>query len=258
MSAYDGWYTYDFEASKITQGTILDGASVPGLTSRHYVVLNPECDLAHGKSEYINLVAEGQVRGATEDILSDFNLEDAFWSGLKALPRNKLDKITKKLQEQLNGKQGPRWFFAPSDDRVGGLPLLVFDLQQIHTLDAATVPELLAARKAVINSPFKESLVTRLYSYLTRVGTDDGYKIELCYSIIEGAGMKLPEQPAVEGTVQAPAPLRPAVIATSPDLSAAQPDPENASTPKVKADPVQQIVETTGTIPKNISDGNEP
>ena len=91
---------------------------------------------------------------------------------------------------QINGKIGHRWFFAPANN-VNRLPLTVFDCQQIYTLPIHKLDEIRNLRVARMNSPFKEQLVTRLYSYLTRVGTDDSFKSDYCDLILEASGIKL-------------------------------------------------------------------
>jgi len=204
LKELEGWYAYEFDKSKVTQGTILLTSAITGLTDKYYLVLNPECDLLYEKSDYINLVGQGDLKSALRDILSDFttSLDSDHWAGLKTLSNNLLKNIIRKLKDQINGRHAPRWFFVPSDYQEGGLPLMVFDLQQIYTVEVEekTFSQLLAGRKAVLCSPFKEALVTRLYSYLTRVGTDDAHKEDLCIAIIAAGGLKAPEETETVGT----------------------------------------------------------
>jgi hypothetical protein len=196
----EGWYSYEFSESSLVQGTIVLGNGIENLSDRFYAVLNPECDLANEKADYINLVAQGDLTYALRDILSGLNIESDYWLGLKELSRTLLKNITAKLRAQINGQHGARWFFSPSDSPTGSLPLIAFDLQQIYTLDRTFIERLLAARKAILCSPFKEALVTKVHSYLTRVGTDDGYKDDLCLSILSAAGFRLPEPRPPERT----------------------------------------------------------
>lgn len=195
-----GWYGYKFDASKITQGTIIYGSGVGTLADKFYTVLSPECDLANDKSDYVNLVAAGDLTEALQDVLLGLNLTDDHWAGLKALSRSLFNNVVKRLKSQINGQNGARWFFTPSDYKADGLPLLVFDLQQIYTVDKTCIEALLHNRKAILQSPFKESLVTRIYSYLTRVGTDDDYKGDFCLSILSAVGLRIPESPVQGGT----------------------------------------------------------
>jgi hypothetical protein len=196
----EGWYAYEFNESRLAQGTIVVGTGIENLSDRFYAILNPECDLENEKADYINLVAQGNLTQALQDILSGLHIDNDHWLGLKELSRSLFGHITKRLTAQINGQHGARWFFAPSDQPIGSLPLIVFDLQQIFTLDRTYTEKLLSARKAILRSPFKEALVTKIHSYLTRVGTDDGYKYDLCLSILSTAGLVLPEARRPERT----------------------------------------------------------
>ena len=191
----EGWYAYEFHETKVTQGTVFLASGFNYLPDRLYIVLNPECDLENGKSDYINLVAEGDLTAAVEDLVSGLSLKSEHWSGLE-LSKTLYDNISKRLRSHINGQLGARWFFIPADNKADGVPLTVFDFQQLHTIDSSSFLELIGrhpiARKAILRSPFKESLVTRVYSYLTRVGTEDGYKGDLCDSIMIAAGFRLP------------------------------------------------------------------
>lgn len=259
MQDSEGWFSYNLEAETIRQGTIVFADAEVGLHGKHYVILNPECDLANNKSDYINLIGETSVREAVEDVLSGLSLTSEHWNGLKPLTQKNIDNIIKKLLEQINGKHNPRWFFVPSNHQASGFPLLAFDLQQIYTIESKFLPNLLPSRKAIINSPFKESLVTRLYSYLTRIGTSDTYKEQLCYSIIEAAGLQMPIQQAFQGTgsknqttiISDPSLANVGLINASPALSAAN---ETIAETLTKTIPT----ETAQTYDPQFSDPQKP
>lgn len=185
------WFSKgDISQSELAQGDIvlLNNEELLAIPMGAYFVSNPACDLAQEKSDFINLVGSGDLRSAIKDILSDLNLTDDSFSN--PMIKKTFEKCKTRLMSQINGKIGHRWFFVPANN-VNRLPLTVFDCQQIYTLPIGKIDEIRNLRVARMNSPFKEQLVTRLYSYLTRVGTDDNFKSDYCDLILEASGIKL-------------------------------------------------------------------
>jgi hypothetical protein len=199
MPDFDEWFDYVSNVEHITQGSIVDGQLIEGLESQYYAVLSPECDLEQRKSEFVVMVAEGDKTAAIKEILSSHNLTDDNWKGLKPHSQ-KRDKVRARVLEQINGKIGARWFYVPPSSASG---LIVFDFQKLHSVSAEKIPALCEARIAVLRSPFKESLVTRLYSYLTRVGTADEYKKPLAELVLNATGLIFPPENK-EGTGSPP------------------------------------------------------
>ncbi len=185
------WFHTDFDPNRLHQGTIFFASGFDGLENGYYAVLNPECDLEHSKANYVNIVAAGDTKRAFLDITSDIALSTEQINGLEELKPKVVKNLLKILLKQINGSTGLRWYFTPVDNFVD-LPLLVFDLQNIRSFSSDRIESILPQRRAVIRSPYKEQLVTRLYSYLTRVGSPDQDKESLAFDIMDSVGLKFP------------------------------------------------------------------
>jgi len=190
------WYSTDLAPERFQQGTVFQFNSDHILVESdkmpegYYVLLNPECDLAHSKNDFFNFIRCGKMEYAVSQVLSGLSLSKDIFDGDEALSKKQLVNAKKKIIEQINGQTNPRWFFMNSNNGSVSLPVMVLDFQQIFSLSTDHTSQIIENRMLKLNSPFKEQIVTRFYAYSTRIGAMDEFKDNLSLEILKSLGIK--------------------------------------------------------------------
>ncbi|WJV22252.1 MULTISPECIES: hypothetical protein [Pseudomonas] len=147
---------------------------------RFFVVLNPACDLANNKVDYL-IVAECVSLEACSEYLEI----QAVKRDNKEPEGSKLGSLKSLISDNRSGKgvQPDRFKFLPE---TVFMKALVVDFQQISSFGSDSDFFVNAERFATLDTPFAESLLNKFSRYYGRIGTPDIESVKLTRKIVDG------------------------------------------------------------------------
>jgi len=136
-----------------------------GESAEYFIVLTPSCDLVHSKADFVLL---GKCNHLV-DTPPGLSAKESLAAG-KGMSKTLVDKLSSYIKDRYPPED--RFKYLPG---TSFLPDLVVDLQDIR----AVAPTVLNPggggyeRIASLDSPFAESLQSKMMKYLGRIGTPD-------------------------------------------------------------------------------------
>ena len=163
--------------TELDQSVIIDQVYFYALDEeRPGVVLNPACDFAQDKAEFVMMCALHNAWDLIRGLLA------SDWKKIKN-QKEAANQIKLMIRQRF-----PRYHWLPP--LPGANPPLVADFQTLSTLHLAEVSEL--PKRAALRSPFREQLPTRFASYMNRIGVPDPAESDVNRWIDSGSNILFP------------------------------------------------------------------
>lgn len=145
-----------------------------------FVVLNPACDFAKGKVEYLIV-----VECVSLETCDEYLEIQAIKRTNKEPEANKVGLLKSLVSDYRSGKgvQPERFKFLPE---TVFMKALVVDFQRLSSFSSDSEFFVNAERIATLDTPFAESLLSKFSRYYGRIGTPDLESVNITKKIVDG------------------------------------------------------------------------
>lgn len=158
---------------RVDQGDVFVGLYFHALEAEvNAVVINPTCDIEHGKASFIKFVSTVPTYVVVRTIADSVGINESSLQSEEPLPKNLFDRLIKAIRRNVNGDFLPRFYLMPAFPDI--FPISYLDFQRVFVIPFLQVErEYMGKRAARIVSPWREEILTRYAGYSTRVGVPD-------------------------------------------------------------------------------------
>jgi hypothetical protein len=154
-------------ASRLDQGSVLDGVPWNLEAAPLGIIISNACDLEHDKAEFVIVAALKPAREIIQ-ASSEFRSKLDGAQG-NVLRRKPWDSLMELLEDLIHNSSVRRYYFLDGREALELDPLLV-DFQQLVSVPIAQAKNL--PMRAALPSPDREKLVVHFASYTSRIGVD--------------------------------------------------------------------------------------